>query len=46
VLLGAGERLFDHPDGAMDGWECVEFAPSRSVTHVRLRSRRQDSGRL
>jgi dihydrofolate reductase len=46
VLLGAGERLFDHLDGAMDGWECVEFAPSRSVTHVRLRSRRQDSGRL
>ncbi len=22
---------------AMAGWRCVEFAPSRSVTHVRLR---------
>jgi dihydrofolate reductase len=37
VLLGSGERLFDNLDGALDGWECVEFAPSASVTHVRLR---------
>jgi dihydrofolate reductase len=37
VLLGSGERLFAHLDGALDGWGCAEFAPSASVTHVRLR---------
>jgi dihydrofolate reductase len=41
VLLGAGERLFGDPADA--GWRCVEFAPSRSVTHVLLR--RRDDGR-
>jgi dihydrofolate reductase len=39
VLLGGGERLFDHLGTALDGWRCVEFAPSASVTHVRLRHR-------
>jgi dihydrofolate reductase len=38
VLLHGGERLFDDAT-AFDGWECVERAPSRSVTHVRLRRR-------
>lgn len=37
VLLGAGERLFDGLDGALDGWECAEFAASPAVAHVRLR---------
>ena len=37
VLLGGGERLFDNLGTALDGWRCVEFAPSGSVTHVRLR---------
>jgi dihydrofolate reductase len=37
VLLGSGERLFDDLGGALDGWRCVEFGPSASVTHVRLR---------
>jgi len=37
VLLGAGERLFGDLGGALDGWDCVEFAPSDSVTPVRLR---------
>lgn len=37
VLLGAGERLFDGLGAALDGWACVEFAPSASVAHVRLR---------
>jgi dihydrofolate reductase len=37
VLLGSGERLFGDLGPALDGWECVEFAPSASVTHVRLR---------
>jgi dihydrofolate reductase len=36
ILLGRGERLFDHLDGGPDGYECVELAGSRSVTHVRL----------
>jgi dihydrofolate reductase len=35
VLLGGGERLFDHLDGA-PGYECVEFVSSPSVSHVRL----------
>lgn len=37
VLLGSGERLFEGLGDALDGWTCVEFAPSRSVSHVRLR---------
>jgi len=37
VLLGGGERLFDGLGPALDGWACVEFAPSPTVTHVRLR---------
>jgi riboflavin biosynthesis pyrimidine reductase len=39
VLLGGGERLFEDLGSALDGWGCVEFAPSASVTHVRLRRR-------
>ena len=35
VLLRSGERLFDSPVPA--GWRCVEFTPSASVAHVRLR---------
>ena len=35
VLLHAGERLLD--GSVPDGWRCVEFAPSASVAHVRLR---------
>jgi dihydrofolate reductase len=37
VLLGDGERLFEGLGNAMDDWTCVEFAPSSSVSHVRLR---------
>ncbi|HEY3240216.1 MAG TPA: dihydrofolate reductase family protein [Acidimicrobiia bacterium] len=36
ILLGAGERLFDHLDGGPEGYECVEFVSSPSVAHVRL----------
>ena len=36
VLLGAGERLFDHLDGGPDGYECVEVVCSPSVVHVRF----------
>jgi hypothetical protein len=35
VLLGAGERLFE--GNGWDGWTCVEFTPSSTVAHVRLR---------
>jgi dihydrofolate reductase len=37
VLLGGGERLFDHLDGGPEGYECVEFVSSPGVAHVRLR---------
>jgi dihydrofolate reductase len=39
VLLGGGERLFQDLGTAMEGWTCVEFAPSAAVAHVRLRRR-------
>ena len=35
VLLGGGERLFDHLDGG-PAYECVEFVSSPAVAHVRL----------
>ncbi|MDJ0343039.1 dihydrofolate reductase family protein [Streptomyces sp. H10-C2] len=37
ILLGGGERLFDHLDGGPDGYECVEFVSSPGVAHVRFR---------
>jgi dihydrofolate reductase len=36
ILLGRGERLFEHLDGAVDGYECVQVASSPRVAHVRL----------
>jgi dihydrofolate reductase len=36
VLLGGGERLFDHLDGGPAGYEPVEFVCSPAVAHVRL----------
>jgi dihydrofolate reductase len=36
VLLGAGERLFDHLDGGLSGYACVEHVSSGAVTHVRF----------
>jgi dihydrofolate reductase len=36
ILLGSGERLFDHLDGDPGGYDCVEFVSSPSVVHVRL----------
>jgi dihydrofolate reductase len=35
ALLGSGERFFDGSEP--DSLRVVEFTPSRSVTHVRLR---------
>jgi dihydrofolate reductase len=34
ILLGRGERLFDHLDGGPAGYECVEFVSSPSVAHL------------
>ena len=36
ILLGRGERLFEHLDGVSDGYECVELVSSHSVVHARL----------
>jgi hypothetical protein len=36
ILLGRGERLFDHLDGAPSGYECTELVSSPAVAHVRL----------
>jgi dihydrofolate reductase len=36
VLLGGGERLFDHLEGGPEGYEVVEFVSSPAVAHVRL----------
>jgi dihydrofolate reductase len=34
ILLGRGERLFDHLGGGPYGYECVEFVSSPAATHV------------
>jgi len=36
ILLGGGERLFDHLDDGPVGYECLELVSSPSVAHVRL----------
>jgi dihydrofolate reductase len=36
VLLGSGERLFDHLDGGPAGYRCIELVSSPAVVHVRL----------
>ena len=36
VLLGGGERLFDHLGKAPVGYQVVEVSPSPAVVHVRL----------
>lgn len=37
VLLGSGEPLSGDLGPALDDWRVVAFAPSASVTHVRVR---------
>ena len=39
ILLGGGERLFDHLDGASADYECVELVSSPSVVHARFERR-------
>jgi dihydrofolate reductase len=36
ILLGSGERLFDHLGAAGDRYECAELVASPSVVHVRM----------
>ena len=36
ILLGSGERLFNHIDGGPVGYRCVELVSSPAVVHVRL----------
>ena len=36
ILLGGGERLFDHLDGGPVGYECAEFVSSGSAAHARF----------
>jgi dihydrofolate reductase len=36
ILLGGGERFFDHLDGGPEGYECVDFVSSGAVAHARL----------
>jgi dihydrofolate reductase len=36
ILLGRGERLFDHLDGGAAGYACTELVSSPSVAHVCL----------
>jgi len=36
VLLGGGERLFDHLDGGAERYECVELVGSPAVVHARF----------
>src|SRR5207248_2972496 len=36
ILLGGGERLFDHLEGGPHGYECVELVSSPAVVHARF----------
>jgi dihydrofolate reductase len=36
LLLGQGERIFEGLAGVEDLYECVEFTPSRAVSHLRI----------
>jgi dihydrofolate reductase len=36
ILLGSGERLFDHLDAGPIGYRCIELVSSPAVVHVRF----------
>jgi dihydrofolate reductase len=36
LFLGQGERIFEGLGGVEDLYECVEFTPSKAVSHLRL----------
>jgi dihydrofolate reductase len=40
LLLGQGERIFEGLGGVEDLYECVEFTPSKAVSHLRMVKRK------
>ena len=40
LLMGQGERIFEELGGVEDRYECVEFTPSRLVSHLRIIKKR------
>jgi len=36
LFLGQGERIFENLGGAEDLYECVEFTPSKTASHLRI----------
>jgi dihydrofolate reductase len=36
LLMGQGERIFEDLAGVEDLYECVEFTPSRAVSHLKI----------
>jgi dihydrofolate reductase len=36
LLMGQGERIFENLGGVEDLYECVEFTPSKAVSHLRI----------
>lgn len=36
LLMGQGERIFEDLGGVEDLYECVEFTPSKTVSHLRI----------
>ena len=36
LLLGQGERIFEGLGGVEDLYECIEFTPSKAVSHLRM----------
>ena len=36
LLLGQGERIFEGLGGVEDFYECVEYTPSKAVSHLRI----------
>jgi dihydrofolate reductase len=40
LLLGQGERIFEGLGGVEDLYECVEFTPSKAVSHLRMVKKR------
>jgi len=36
LLMGQGERIFEGLGGVEDLYECVEFTPSKAVSHLRI----------
>jgi dihydrofolate reductase len=44
LLMGQGERIFEDLGGVENSYECVEFIPSKAVSHLRIRQEHQVGG--